>query len=730
MIERPEPPRLSVDWSHLRHAYGSAEDTPELLERLRGEDWEEALGDLYASVLHQGSVYPATLAALPFLVDIAHDPTAQGRVGALWLLASYAQSIAQGAGRVETYLPDGVDVEAFDRQARAALTGTGRDLLPLLEDTDPDVREAVYGYTAHLDDVAEVVPALRGRFDREDDPRAAVTLMDALLRHGAFDAADLATLVARGDDAVLFAAVWSAVATGHPVPTAVDHLVRLWPGQAEQHVPDDEGTSLEVLARAAATRAVPVLQRLQAEQAAPIDDLIGGWTTLATVSRSAAAPALDALLSLTEHAHTPETAARLVGALTQLLPTAPRRTPEACDAIVHTLARTNAAGTALRATAAVALFAAQDHRWTVPAAAVVAENPTEPMVVGVDASGRFSTALIGYPAKRRATAWAAQDLVDLAANAIAAWPQSTTAWIEVLATLPPTEAVVRTALPAIPDAAACALLAKIAADHPDAFTPPHRARITAAHTPDPAAAAWLTTAREFLSPTDNQDTAFTRAWRLAGGDEDADAALLTIWAKRPSPAFHATCLRVLDGTAHVSYPDQQRQLAAAQAVVDAGDPARAWPTVRAIVDEAGDPLPHAIAVGHRITARVPTLAREWAALLTDIAHNGREKWSGPNHEATARAVEALQVLHQLPADEAATLAITALQAAIPQWQAFQVIPTATRVLRTALTNRPDLRSQATQALTPFLSTDTRFPTSSDDIAEDVRLQATLRDALT
>jgi hypothetical protein len=63
---------MTLDWSRLKHAYGSASDLPRLLDKVGDPDladvaWEE----LWASLYHQGSVYTASFAALPVLADIA-----------------------------------------------------------------------------------------------------------------------------------------------------------------------------------------------------------------------------------------------------------------------------------------------------------------------------------------------------------------------------------------------------------------------------------------------------------------------------------------------------------------------------------------------------------------------------------------------------------------------------------------------------------------------------------
>ena len=77
---------LSLDsprWSELEHAYGSASDIPALLKRLsdvqdskdNGGPWS----DLWSSLAHQGDVYSASFAAVPYVVQaLASSPESAG----------------------------------------------------------------------------------------------------------------------------------------------------------------------------------------------------------------------------------------------------------------------------------------------------------------------------------------------------------------------------------------------------------------------------------------------------------------------------------------------------------------------------------------------------------------------------------------------------------------------------------------------------------------------------
>ncbi|WCE04046.1 hypothetical protein [Pseudoxanthomonas sp. JBR18] len=71
-------PLDSTDWIRFQHAYGSAEDIPALVRRLRdfpddsdpnAEPWHS----LWSALCHQGDVYPASFAALPHIVEALHS---------------------------------------------------------------------------------------------------------------------------------------------------------------------------------------------------------------------------------------------------------------------------------------------------------------------------------------------------------------------------------------------------------------------------------------------------------------------------------------------------------------------------------------------------------------------------------------------------------------------------------------------------------------------------------
>ncbi|MCL7455931.1 HEAT repeat domain-containing protein [Micromonospora sp. MSM11] len=88
----------SVDWASLTHAYGSAEDVPDLIRDLRSPDGEvrsAAMYELYGNIFHQGSRYEASAYAVRFLLELVADPTTPARHEVIHLLSSLAVGYGQ-----------------------------------------------------------------------------------------------------------------------------------------------------------------------------------------------------------------------------------------------------------------------------------------------------------------------------------------------------------------------------------------------------------------------------------------------------------------------------------------------------------------------------------------------------------------------------------------------------------------------------------------------------------
>ncbi len=152
-----------VDWSAPTHAYGSAEDTPELLRLIASPDARDAISELYGSIFHQGTVYPATVAAIPFLAELAaHAPRRRDEL--VWMLGMLADPRhAYGA--------------AFPA-VRAAVAAQLPVLVTLLADDDASVRDAA------VKAGTDVAPLVR-RWEIETDPAVGASVALALGHVGA-----------------------------------------------------------------------------------------------------------------------------------------------------------------------------------------------------------------------------------------------------------------------------------------------------------------------------------------------------------------------------------------------------------------------------------------------------------------------------------------------------------------------------------------------------------------
>ncbi|GAA1535700.1 hypothetical protein GCM10009827_062540 [Dactylosporangium maewongense] len=140
-------------WAELTHAYGVADDVPELLRGL-ADGSSEALWELFGNVIHQGTLYEATRFAVPFLVEILDAPAADVR-GVLGLLASIAGGTSfmavHGALLEEEFGQDAGELHAQEEQelvwaaaAREAVAAGMPVYLRLLATAaDEDVRTAV-----------------------------------------------------------------------------------------------------------------------------------------------------------------------------------------------------------------------------------------------------------------------------------------------------------------------------------------------------------------------------------------------------------------------------------------------------------------------------------------------------------------------------------------------------------------------------------------------------------
>ena len=185
-----------IDWSALGDAYGTAASVPDDLRALQSTKRSlatVAMDSLWGRLCHQGSVFPASAAAVPDLAAIASSRKAHLRAEVLELLAGIA------VGDHTNYL-DGALSPARQRGRTARTTATRSveetcyrsvarhvpRLRALLADSDPRVRgAAAFALAWFRESAAASARAIATQCERERDDHARSSMLMALGHLGA-----------------------------------------------------------------------------------------------------------------------------------------------------------------------------------------------------------------------------------------------------------------------------------------------------------------------------------------------------------------------------------------------------------------------------------------------------------------------------------------------------------------------------------------------------------------
>jgi hypothetical protein len=168
--------RLSaIDWSRLKHAYGSAAEVPAKIRQLISPDEDERSDAqnefLYASLWHQGTVYEATGPAVPFLVELLEDPSVPNREPIAIALGLMAQGTSYHEVHAD-YVGSKPKLIARERQWVRAARSAIRDGVPvylaLLPNVKPPLRAALLFVLVHFPEDAAAIERHLGkaRIDR------------------------------------------------------------------------------------------------------------------------------------------------------------------------------------------------------------------------------------------------------------------------------------------------------------------------------------------------------------------------------------------------------------------------------------------------------------------------------------------------------------------------------------------------------------------------------------
>lgn len=176
----------AIDWTQLEDAGGTAEFVPAIVRDLLAEDEDEeesisnaVFGDLWWHLCHQGTIYSATGAAIPFLIRLcnydgfAHRPSLLNFLSAACSVprATLAQARAE---RDDDRWADVLAVQHAWQQH-------GPELIGLLGHPKPAVRALTARLCGFMFDYAsQITAALLERYAAEDEPPVQASILFSL----------------------------------------------------------------------------------------------------------------------------------------------------------------------------------------------------------------------------------------------------------------------------------------------------------------------------------------------------------------------------------------------------------------------------------------------------------------------------------------------------------------------------------------------------------------------
>ncbi|SDD40361.1 hypothetical protein [Rhodococcus tukisamuensis] len=705
-----------VDWPMLEHAYGDASDVPGWIEGLAGaETVEESLHELWAAVLHQGTLYDSTAPAMASIASLLGARQTADAESTAWLLLMFADAV-RACEHVEV---DDAETAALVRSGRDSLIGIAALVRPLIADDGPEAAAAALLQAAARTADSAALDALAARASARPTGQVEQACVAALTTLGV----DVSAALADGDPGLVMAATLARIAAGSTETTDLDALVAGWELAVEvaPRIAFGVGNLPEWLSTVNPEASADVLAALPT----PDEATIAGLVDVVIGSRSNAPAAVRRLLAL---AALPE--ARPEAMMTALRQCPP--TPEVCDLLVALAERVTTGGTSAigsstfdvdaRADSAFALLRAGDGRWARPMAQALLTNPAaRGLMVATSASGRSALghALVREhaPSATMLIAGIRQALrqeppVDPSRDGaghlielLASWPAEATA-----GALPE----VRELLTVAPKQAADAL-----ATWGDT-TSIDRVR-EATVTGD--ATVLLALARLTKDPDD-----FRRV--LDADLEHKESAVLAHWADRADPRFLDWCRSLVGTNAATSDYQRDDQLTSLRilAAFDSGEAATGWPVLRSIIDAGRGPIEEAIglALDWRAQQWLPPEAHtDFEALLADLVVTDRKNYNGPLVKtSTAAAIALLDLGLTLPGTPARIVKVVAC-AVTDRWA---------RELGLRLTERlagaPEtVRRAVAKKLRSLVDRDERFDSSGDIAVEDERTLARLRPLL-
>ncbi|AQA25748.1 hypothetical protein BTZ20_0712 [Rhodococcus sp. MTM3W5.2] len=704
-----------VDWPTLEHAYGDASDVPGWIEALAGaETVEESLHELWAAVLHQGTLYDSTAPAMTSIAAVLGARQTVDAESTAWLLLMF-DDVVRAYEQVEV---DDVETATLVRSARDSLIGIAALVRPLIVDDGAEAAAAALLQAAARTADSAAVEMLAARASARPAGQVEQACVAALTTLGV----DVSAALADGDPGLVMAATLARIAAGGTETTDLDALVAGWELAVEvaPRIAFGVGNLPEWLSEVNPEASAVVLAALPT----PDEATIAGLVDVVIGSRSNAPAAVRRLLAL---AALPEaTPEAMIAALRQCPPT-----PEVCDLLVALAERVTTGGTSAigsstfdtdaRADSALALLRAGDGRWARPMAQALLTNPAaRGLMVATSASGRSA---LGYALVREHAPSATMLIVGIR-QALRQKPPADPSrdgaghLIDLLGSWPEATAdalpEVRELLAVAPKQSANAL----ATWNDTASTDRVREASVSGD-----ATVLLALARLTKDPED-----FHRV--LDADLEHKESAVLAHWADRTDPRFLDWCRSLVGTEAATSDYQRDDQLASLRilAAFDAGEAATGWPVLRSIIDAGRGPIEEAIglALEWRAQQLLPPQAHtDFEALLADLVVIDRKSFNGPFVKASAAAaVTLLDLGLPLPGTPARIVKVVA-GAVTDQWARDVGLRLAERLAAAPAT----VRRAVAKKLRSLVDRDERFDSSGDIAVEDERTVARLRPIL-
>ena len=171
----------NIKWSTLHHAYGAADDVPDLLRAALSSDnavRDNAINDLYSTIWHQGTIYEATAYAVPFLINMFSSPTTPDRTAIAGLIAC----IASGRGYLEVHARPGWGED----QWRSILDKKGKNL-------EDEIKREAAVTTAVKHEVKKALSLLTS-YLTDPDPQIRASIAETLAAFSEYREAHLQVL--------------------------------------------------------------------------------------------------------------------------------------------------------------------------------------------------------------------------------------------------------------------------------------------------------------------------------------------------------------------------------------------------------------------------------------------------------------------------------------------------------------------------------------------------------